>query len=114
MGKYRKFPFREQALIKSHWEGWRETWFSGVHLCVPFSLLPRGQEGVMLSVRTPEAAGCSSDLVDLSSMADNVPYTTCVPSLGKASSTSEPGTPSILRFFIKKKKRLLPASHSRC
>lgn len=28
----------------------------GMHLCVPFPLLPQGQEGVMLRVRTTEAA----------------------------------------------------------
>lgn len=37
VGKYQRSPFRKQALIKSHWKGWRGTLsvFFGMHLSAP-------------------------------------------------------------------------------
>lgn len=42
VGKYQRFPFRKQALIKSRWKGWRETVSVsfGVHLCCLFPFCP--------------------------------------------------------------------------
>lgn len=108
VGKYQRFPFRKQALIKPRWKGWRET-LSAFLACTCACLFPfcprvrkegcseSGPPRLLLFRPCGPSSTASSHII-------------CVLSLRKEFSALEPGIPSVFYFSLKK---LLLASHLR-